>query len=61
VNDFQIILLYWNRDEKAIAQTHAKYGRYLHTIAYNILANREDSEECVSDTYLKVWRCDPRR
>ena len=59
MNDFQIILLYWHRNEDAIAQTHAKYGRYPHTIAHNILANREDSEERVSDTYLKVWNSIP--
>lgn len=59
MNDLQIISLYWNWDEEAIARTQAKYGRYLHTISYNILANREDCEECVSDTYLKVWNAIP--
>lgn len=59
MNDEQIISLYWDRDEEAIAQTRQKYGSYLHTISYNILANREDSEECVGDTYLKAWNAIP--
>lgn len=59
MDDSQILLLYWNRDEKAIAQTRAKYGRYLSAIAFNILADREDSEECVSDAYLKAWSAIP--
>ncbi len=59
MDDSRIIALYWNRNEEAIDQTRAKYGRYLQTIAYNILENREDSEECVGDTYLRVWNAIP--
>lgn len=55
MEDMQIIKLYWSRDETAIQETNTKYGRLLHSIAFNILSNHEDSEECVSDTYNKVW------
>lgn len=55
MEDAQIVSLYWDRDERAIDQTDKKYGRYLHTIAYNILADREDSQESVNDTYLAAW------
>ena len=55
MEDEQIIKLYWARSEDAITQTARKYGSYCHTIAYNILHNNEDSEECVNDTYLKAW------
>lgn len=55
VEDEQIIKLYWARSEDAITQTARKYGSYCHTIAYNILHNNEDSEECVNDTWLKTW------
>lgn len=61
MEDQQIIDLYWERSEEAIAQTHRKYGRYCHTIAYNILQNDPDSEECVSDTYFKLWSIIPPR
>ena len=47
--------LYWNRDEDAIGKTQEKYDRYLTKIAYNILANAEDSRESVNDTYLAAW------
>ena len=55
MDDRRIIELYWERSEDAISQTEQKYGRFCRSIAYNILHNDEDSEECVSDTYLKAW------
>ena len=51
MKDDQIIQLYFDRSEEAISQTAVKYGKYCHTIAYNILHNYGDSEECVNDTY----------
>ena len=59
MNDLGIIELYFARDELAIKETDAKYGRLCHSIAYNILNNYEDSEECVNDTYLGVWNAIP--
>ena len=59
MEDNQIIQLYFDRSEDAISQTAVKYGKYCHTIAYNILHNFEDSEECVNDTYLKAWLAIP--
>lgn len=61
MEDNQIIHLYFERSEEAIRQTAAKYGNYCHTIAYNILQNIEDSEECVNDTYWKAWGIIPPR
>ncbi|MGI6687312.1 MAG: RNA polymerase sigma factor [Christensenellales bacterium] len=55
MEDDQIIDLYWARSECAIAETENKYGRYCHTIAYNILRNDQDAEECLNDTYIKAW------
>ena len=55
MNDNQIVSLYHARDEAAIHESSAKYGHLLNCIAYSILSNREDSEECVSDTYQKAW------
>ena len=59
MEDNEIIQLYFDRCEEAIAQTAQKYGKYCHTIAYNILHNVEDSEECVNDTYWKAWGAIP--
>ena len=59
MDDKQILDLYWARSESAIAETDRKYGKFCHRIAYNILVNHEDSEECVNDTYLKTWSIIP--
>ena len=59
VEDKQIIDLYWSRAETAISETAKKYGRYCHSIAFNILHSHEDSEECVNDTFFNAWRAIP--
>ncbi len=59
MNDNDILELYFNREESAIAVTAEKYGNYCYAVAYNILHNSEDSEECVSDTYLSAWNTIP--
>ena len=59
MNDREIVNLYWQRSEKAITETEQKYGRYCHIIAYNILDNSEDSEECVNDTWMSAWNAMP--
>ena len=71
MDDSKIIELYMERSEQAISETSKKYGRYchcsifnhvagiIHYIAYSILHNDEDSEECVNDTYLRAWNSIP--
>ena len=59
MEDFGIIELFWKRSQEAITQLNIKYGPYCYKIAWNILYNREDSEECVSDTNLKAWNSMP--
>ena len=54
MTDEQIIRLYFDRDQAAIAETDRKYGSYCYSIASNLLG-REDSEECVNDTYHAAW------
>ena len=61
MDDSQILNLYFSRSETAIQETDKKYGGYCYKIAYSILANREDSEESVNDTYLNAWNCIPPR
>ena len=55
LSDEKIIDLYWERNERAISETDKKYGRYLFTIAYNIVHDELDCEECLNDTYLGTW------
>ena len=61
MDDKRIVDLYFSRNEEAIIQTDKKYGHYCYCIAYSILANREDAEESVSDTYMTAWRQIPPR
>lgn len=56
MEDQQIIELYFQRDERAISETAAKYGGFCTHIAMNILSLKEDAEECVSDTYFSAWK-----
>ena len=59
MNDIAIIDLFFKRDEKAVEATKNSYGSKLTGLAYNILRNKQDSEESVSDTYLKAWETIP--
>ncbi len=59
MDDKQIIDLYWQRNEEAIAATAEKYGNYCGSISGNILTDREDVEECVNDTWLRAWNAIP--
>ena len=55
LHDEEIIELYFDRDERAISETDRKYGSYLCTLGMNILDNKQDTEECVNDTYIRTW------
>ncbi|MCL2604072.1 MAG: sigma-70 family RNA polymerase sigma factor [Defluviitaleaceae bacterium] len=59
MEDEKILDLYFARDESAIQLTAQKYGAYCRAIAIGILRNREDSMECVNDTYLRAWEAIP--
>ena len=59
LEDSKIVDLYWQRSEEAIPETAAKFGGYCCTIAYNILSDEQDAEECVNDTWLKAWNSMP--
>ena len=45
MEDAKIIDLFWARNEDAIAETDAAYGRKLRFLANKILNNFEDAEE----------------
>lgn len=59
MDDLSIIGLYFARDEQAIAETDAKYGRLCRSICRNILRSDEDAEECVNDVYHGLWNAIP--
>ena len=55
MDDQAIIALYWSRDQQALGESQRKYGPLCLRLSENILASREDAEECVSDTWLRAW------
>jgi RNA polymerase sigma-70 factor (ECF subfamily) len=59
IGDEKIIDMYWERDPDAIQETDQKYGPLLRNVAYNILSDMLDCEECKNDTYLKIWNTIP--
>lgn len=62
LTDHEIIGLFFERSEQAITELIAKYGGAVKNVAWNILNNPQDVEECANDTYLQVWnRIPPTR
>ena len=59
MQDSQIVDLYWERSEDAIRQTNIKYGKMLYSVSFQITESRQDSEECVNDTWLHAWNAIP--
>ncbi|MBQ2735685.1 MAG: RNA polymerase sigma factor [Clostridia bacterium] len=59
MDDRNIVALFFDRNEDAVAETQKKYASYCYSIAYGVLKNREDAEECVNDTYLVAWNSIP--
>ena len=57
--DDKIIELYWERNEQAIDETDFKYKNYLFAIAYNMVSDNRDCEECLNDTYIGAWNTMP--
>ena len=61
MEDAAIVALYCARDERAVAESDAKYGPLCRSVALRVLYSPEDSEECVSDTWLHAWNAMPPR
>ena len=59
MEDGQIVELYWAREEAAITESEKKYGAYCHNIAKRVLANDEDAQETLADTWLRAWNTIP--
>ena len=59
MDDEKIIEMYFDRSEQAIGETEKKYGKYCFSVSNRILNSKEDSEECVNDTWLSAWNSIP--
>lgn len=59
LEDSEIISLFYERSEQAILELDRKYGAAVRRAAGNILPDRLDVEECISDAYLGAWNSIP--
>lgn len=56
MQDAELLALYRAQDENAVRETDAKYGSRLRQIAEELLGNRLDAEETVSDVMMQAWK-----
>ncbi len=59
MEDQRIVDLFWQRDERVLSIVRETYGKLCRRVAYNLLGNAEDVEECENDTYLAAWNAIP--
>lgn len=59
MSDHQIISLFLSRNELAIKETDRRYGAFSRHLSYRLLNSHEDAEECVNDSYFKLWETIP--
>ena len=59
MEDAQIIALFFQRSEQALRALQEKYSGLCRSIVSKILPDARDVDECISDTYLRVWRSIP--
>lgn len=57
--DSKIIGLFFSRSEEALTELSSAYGNLCRKIAYGILKNNEDTEECLSTAYMRLWNSIP--
>lgn len=54
MNDESIVQLFWEHSQEGVAALDKKYGKLLHRVIGDILGDRQDAEEVLSDTYMKL-------
>ncbi len=59
MEDRDIVQLYLQRDERAVAHTADKYGARLQALAMHIVEDSQTAEECENDAYLQAWESIP--
>ncbi len=59
VADSDIIEMLTERDERGIVEMQNKFGSFLQFIAFNVLRDRLDAEECVNDAFSAAWNTIP--
>lgn len=55
MDDTQITALFFARSEQAVSEAMKRYGSAVWKVSTNILKDRQDVEECYSDTFHAAW------
>lgn len=55
----RIVGLFFERSETAVSEAEAKYGRYCKSVAFRIVGDEGDAEECFNDALLAAWNTIP--
>lgn len=59
MKDEQIIHLFFQRSQEALSELQARYGAHCAAVARRVLGDQRDVEECVNDTWIRVWNAIP--
>lgn len=59
MDEQEIIGLFFERSEQAIAELDGRCGKLGRRLAENILGSARDAEECLNDAYLALWNTIP--
>ena len=55
----EMISLLRAHDQRALELLQQKYGALISRLAFNVLRDRRDAEECANDVMLELWRSFP--
>ena len=55
ISDEAIIRMFTERREAALRETEAQYGQMSRRLAFRILGDRQDAEECANDVLMQLW------
>lgn len=59
MQDAELIALFAERNERAIAETNLQYGKSCRSIAAELTRSRQDAEEIVNDVLMEAWNTIP--
>lgn len=59
MSDRELVEMFLNRDPHAAEEAEKKYGAYCYSVAFAVLGSRPDAEECLNDTWMKLWEAIP--
>ena len=59
MEDIDIVELFFQRSEEAVAEAQKKYGTFCRKLAMDLLREPRDAEECVNDTWQAAWQTIP--